>query len=123
MSIITVKSKNTQAFRFGRDEAFRLLFTMIMSDKDTEFWFGITSDGDVSLHINCADFCKSIAEYQVSDKPEQIWIGGYFERLSAEGKKEKLNDFYKNPMNIHQAFMKEYGDQAKDFWSLNGSVI
>jgi len=114
-NLITVSTKNTKSFKCCSDEAFRLLFTMIMSDQETSFWFGTTSDGPISLYINSGDFCKTISEYKHSDKLEDIFNENYFV-LDSKRQEELALDFYQNPMNIHQSFMKEYGDEAKTFW-------
>lgn len=91
MELVTIHSKNAKAFHVLCEEAFRLLFTMIMSDKKTAFWFGTDSTGNISLYINSADFCQSIEKYAFSDKTENI-------------------------VNVHQVYMNKYGNQAKEFW-------
>ena len=110
--LIKVDAKNTKPFKCGSEEAFRLLFTMIMNDKETRFLFGATSEGSISLYINSRDFCKTISEYKYSDKPEDIFNENYF-GLDSKKQEELLIEHYQNPMNIHQSFMKEYGDEAK----------
>lgn len=116
MGDISIKSKNAKAFYASREEAFRLLFTMIMSNQNTKFWFGATWDGDVTLYINEGiEGEKSIEQYSCSPDSKNIFNDKFFS-LSDNQQSKKLEEYFENPRNIHHRFMRDFGDQAKKFF-------